>query len=142
MACRTVRRSAVVAMCAFAAMWLTSCGADSPSGESGASGTTPEQHFASGAAVTAGLNHMISTASELEAAVAVGATVGDAQAQLEVDWQQVEGTVRQNEPDIYLHVEDALGGFDAAARGGNASETTRFAVDLASAIRGYLTKHP
>ncbi|MCU1361095.1 MAG: hypothetical protein JWN99_2384 [Ilumatobacteraceae bacterium] len=126
-------------MCAFPAVVLTSCGTDT---SGAAAGTTPEQHLADGATVTAGLNHMISTASELEAAVAVGAKVDDAQAQLEVDWQQVEGTVRQNEPDVYLHVEDALAGFGSAARDGNAPETTRFAVDLASAIRGYLVDHP
>jgi hypothetical protein len=140
MACRIVRRHAVVAMCVAVAAWTTSCGASG--GVDPPVGSTPEQHLATSAAVTAGLNHMISTASELEAAVAVGARVDDARAQLEVDWQQVGTTVRQNEPDTYLDVEDALGGIDSSARDGNAPQTTRFAVDLASAIRGYLMKHP
>jgi len=56
--------------------------------------------------------------------------------------EQVEGTFRQNEPDLYLSVEEALNGIGQSAGAGNAADTVRFATDLTTATTAYLTKHP
>lgn len=123
---------------------LAACGSDSDSSSSTAEvgATTPEQHVADAATVRAGLGNMSTTAQEIAATVAGGTKVSDAQDQLEVDWKEVEGVINQDEPDMYLQVEEDLGGIDRAAKDGDAAETTRFATDLASLIDTYLAKTP
>jgi hypothetical protein len=138
---RSRRRHIVVALALLSFGGVAACSSDSTSSTSVAA-TAPEEHIADDAAVVAGLHNMVETASAIETSVAAGSSVDDAQDQLEVDWQQVEGTVRQNEPDTYLRIEDDLGGLDTSARDGDSAETTRFSSDLAAAIADYLTKHP
>jgi hypothetical protein len=135
------RHSAATAV-VVALLALTACGSDSAPTASGPAATAPEQHIADDATVTAGLGRMATTAATITATVAAGTKVDDAQAQLEVDWQQVEGAVRQNEPDLYLVFEEDLGAIDKAARDGDAAATTKAAGDLASVAASYLTKHP
>lgn len=140
MATLSPRRAAAAGL--LAVLSLAACGSDAETADSQPVTTSPEEHIADDADVTAGLGRMTAIAATISATVASGDQVDDAQDQLEVDWQLVEGTVRQNEPDMYLQIEDDLGGLDKAARDGDAAETARFADDLAGAIAGYLAAHP
>jgi hypothetical protein len=119
-----------------------SCGSDDSSSATTTPVTSPEEHLADDAAVTAGLARMTATAASIAATVASGTKVDDAQDQLEVDWKQVEGTFKANEPDLYLSVEEALNGIGEAASAGNAADTARFVADLETATTAYLAKHP
>lgn len=132
------RRAVVVVV--LGGFGLAACGSDTP--ESDTVTTSPEEHLADDATVTAGLARMTSTADTIAATVAAGTAVDDAQDQLEVDWQLVEGTFRANEPDLYLQVEEELGGIDTAARDGNAADVARFTGELTTVVASYLAKHP
>jgi hypothetical protein len=139
-----VRRSALsLLIVASLGITATACGSDSKKSTSTTTpATSPEEHIADDAAVTAGLGRMLATATKIAGSVAAGTKVTDAQDQLEADWSQVEGTFRQNEPDMYLSVEESLTGIGPAASGGNAADTAKFAAALATTVQSYLAKHP
>ena len=104
--------------------------------------TSPEEHQADDATVTAGLGRMVKTADTVAATVATGTKVTDAAEQLEADWSQVEGTVKTNEPDTYLAIEDAITSLDTAASDGDTATAAKAAASLSTAIAAYLAKHP
>lgn len=135
----TRRHLAVAFVAAGLAFTAASCGSDK---KSEPVTTSPEDHIADDATVTAGLARMTATATKIATTVASGTKVSDAKDQLEVDWKEVEGRFKQNEPDLYLSVEEALGGIDIAAADGDTEQTARFAGDLGTAVASYLTKHP
>ena len=121
---------------------LGGCSSDSKSTSTTAAVTSPEEHLADDATVTAGLGRMVTTAGKVATTVAGGTKVSDAGDQLETDWSQVEGTVKANEPDTYLAIEDAITALDTAAADGDATATAKASTDLSTAIATYLTKHP
>jgi hypothetical protein len=98
---------------------------------------SPESRIATDAEVTAGLMALKGVAATV-AAAPDGDTAKQAAAGLEAVWEPVEGTVKKNEPDLYLDIEDSfqrMGSGDLAnARKG------RQALD--SAVDAYLAKHP
>jgi hypothetical protein len=124
---------------------LGACGSDDDSSagaESTTAATRPEDHKADDATVTRGLTAMTESATKIATEVAGGTKIADAKDQLEADWKEVEGTFKDNEPDLYLSVEEAIGGIGKAAGEGNSADTARFAADLGKAISDYLAKHP
>jgi hypothetical protein len=135
-------RSSAAAAALVALLALTACGSDSDSDGSQPAATSPEEHIADDATVTAGLGRMATTAAAIQGQVAAGTAVDDAQDQLEADWQQVEGTVRQNEPDMYLEFEEDLGAIDRAAAAADADATNTSVAALATVTASYLAKHP
>ena len=106
---------------------------DSKSTSTTAAVTSPEEHLADDATVTAGLGRMVTTAGNVATTVAGGTKVSDAGDQLETDWSQVEGTVKANEPDIYLAIEDAITALDTAAPTGYTAATAKASTDLSTA---------
>lgn len=143
MALFSSRSTSAAAAALVALLTLTACGSDSDADSStDPAVTSPEDHIADDAAVTAGLGRMARTAATIASTVAAGTKVEDAQDQLEVDWQQVEGTVRQNEPDMYLEFEEDLGAIDKAAAAADATATAESIADLATVTASYLAKHP
>jgi hypothetical protein len=135
-------RTSAAAAALVALLALTACGSDSDSNGSEPAVTSPEDHIADDATVTAGLDRMGRTAAEIQAKVGLGTEIDDAQDQLEVDWQQIEGTVRQNEPDMYLEFEEDLGAIGKAAADADAAATGKSIGDLATVTASYLVKHP
>ena len=104
--------------------------------------TSPEEHQADDAAVTAGLGRMVASSAAITAKVAAGSKVTDAADQLEADWSEVEGTVKTNDPDTYLAIEDGITSLDTAAKDGDATGALKASTALSTAIAGYLVKHP
>src|SRR6478609_5683783 len=107
---------------------LGGCSSDSKSTSTTAAVTSPEEHLADDATVTAGLGRMVTTAGTVSTTVAGGTKVSDAGDQLE--------------PDIYLSIEDAITALDTAAADGDAAATAKASTDLSTAIANYLAKHP
>jgi hypothetical protein len=52
-------------------------------------------------------------------------------------WQPIEGTVKRNEPDVYLDVEDSF----ELLSSGDSGDARRGARRLDQAIDAYLAKH-
>jgi iron uptake system EfeUOB component EfeO/EfeM len=122
---------------------IASCGSDAKkSTVTTVAGTTPEEHQADDAAVSAGLSKMVATATAVSASVAAGTKVTDAGDQLEANWSDVEGAVKTNDANTYLAIEDAMTAIDTAGKDGDAAGTAKASGNLTTAISGYLADHP
>ncbi len=53
-------------------------------------------------------------------------------------WQPIEGTVKKNEPDIYLDIEDSFQRMES----GDLANAKKGAAAMATAVDAYLAKHP
>jgi hypothetical protein len=102
--------------------------------EAGEEEGSPESHIAPDAAVAAGLKRL----KGVGATVATAGGGGDARDAVEKVWQPIEGTVKRNEPDLYLDVEDS---FELLANG-DTGDAKRGAQRLGQAVDAYLAKHP
>src|SRR4029079_10422553 len=82
-------------------------GADGASSSSDEDEGSPESHIAPDAEVTAGLAALKTVGDRI--AAAPGGTASKALSKgLEPVWQPIEGTVKKNEPDLYLDIEDSF----------------------------------
>jgi hypothetical protein len=95
---------------------------------------SPESHIAPDAEVATGLKRLKGVAATV-AAAGGGREARDA---VEKVWQPIEGTVKRNEPDLYLEVEDS---FELLSAGG-AAKAQQGEQRLDQAIDAYLAKHP
>ena len=145
---RTLRGRLVLGAVMVAASGaLGACGGDESDGAASTAATStattaeaaaaPEDRIAPAAEVGAGLVKLKGVAASV-AGAADGAAAKDAAEGLEPVWQPIEGTVKKNEPDLYLDVEDSFqrlesGSLDNAKKGAQALNT---------AVDAYLAKHP
>jgi hypothetical protein len=118
----------------------TSTGAES-SDEEGQAGTE-EYVIVPDSEVTAGLGEL----QRMGAAVVVAATAGNAKT-AEVDsmyekWGTFEGTIKQNEVELYLTLEDSLAGLRAAADKNDGPAAKTAMASFTEAADAYLAKHP
>ena len=98
---------------------------------------SPESHIAPDAEVTAGLKALKGVGDNVAASANGDASKETAEG-LEEVWEPIEGTVKKNEPDLYLEIEDSFqrmssGDLDNAKKGAAAMQT---------AVDDYLAKHP
>jgi hypothetical protein len=143
---RTLRGRLVLGAAAVAAsVALGACGGDDGDSAGSSSATTataqataaPEDTIAPDAAVSAGLVQLKAVGAKV-AGAASGEEAKDVAEGLEPVWRPIEGTVKKNEPDLYLDVEDSFqrlesGDLDNAKKGARA---------LSTAIDSYLANHP
>jgi hypothetical protein len=98
---------------------------------------SPESHIAPAAEVTAGLTALKGVGDKVS-----GSADGDASKEaaegLETVWRPIEGTVKKNEPDIYLDIEDSFQRMES----GDLDNAKKGAAAMQSAVDDYLAKHP
>ena len=112
-------------------------GADTASSDEDEDEGSPESHIAPDAEVTAGLA-ALKTVGDKVAGAPGGAAAKLASKGLEPVWQPIEGTVKKNEPDIYLDIEDSFQRMES----GDAANAKKGAAAMATAVDAYLAKHP
>ncbi len=114
-------------------------GADSASSGSGSGEDegSPESHIAPDAEVTAGLGKLKGVGDAV-AATGSGAASKAAAEGLEPIWQPIEGTVKKNEPNLYLDIEDSFQRMES----GDLDNAKKGAAALQTAVDAYLAKHP
>jgi len=112
-------------------------GADSASSGSSDDEGSPESHIAPDAEVTAGLA-ALKTVGDKVASTPGGAASKLASKGLEPVWQPIEGTVKKNEPDLYLDIEDSFQRMES----GDLANAKKGAQSMATAVDAYLAKHP
>jgi len=61
---------------------------------------------------------------------------------VEVSWASYEGTIKQNEVEMYLAFEDALAAMQKAVKAGNKADITTAKTKFATTAQTYLAKHP
>jgi hypothetical protein len=148
---RTLRGRVVPgAVMLAASVALGACGGGDENDGAGASATTtatststasstaaPEDHIAPDAQVATGLVSLKAVGAKA-AAAADGDAAKAAAEGLEPVWQPIEGTVKKNEPDLYLEVEDSFQRLES----GNLANAKKGAQALNTAVDAYLAKHP
>jgi len=112
----------------------TTQGSGEDEGQSGDDSGSPESRIAPDAQVTAGLKRL----KGVGAAVAAAGGGDEARDAVEKVWQPIEGTVKRNEPDLYLDVEDSF----ELLSSGDAGKAKQGSQRLDQAIDAYLAEHP
>ena len=127
---------------------VSACGDDSASSNSATTAASsdetgsPEDLIVPDSEVTAGLNQSITDMNALADGVADG-TATDAQfEEIHEGWESYEGTVKQNDVDAYLALEDALSSMQGAVSDKDVEAAASAAGDFESAAQGYLAAHP
>ena len=146
---RTLRgRFALVAALLATSVALAACGGDD-SDSAGSSSTavsdatttqeaaSPEETIAPDAEVGAGLVKLKGVAERVADAPDAGASKSAAEG-LEPVWEPIEGTVKKNEPDLYLDIEDSFQRMES----GDLDNAKQGAQSMATAVDAYLAKHP
>jgi hypothetical protein len=97
----------------------------------------PEDVLAPDAEVATGLGQLVKVAEDVsrqqDPAASRKASDG-----LEPVWMKVEGTVKKNEPDLYVTIEEDL----SLLGSGEAAKTKSGAAEMAKTVDAYLAKHP
>jgi iron uptake system EfeUOB component EfeO/EfeM len=137
-------RFALVAAMVAMTVALGACGGDdNDSGASSSDAATtqaaasPEDTIAPDAVVGAGLVKLKGVAERV-ADASDGETSKEAAERLETVWKPIEGTVKKNEPDLYLDVEDSFERLSS----GDLDNAKQGEQDLTKAVNAYLAKHP
>jgi len=137
---RTGRRLAVAAMLAVV-LPFSACSSDDDAADSGPTTTSPEQKISSDAEVAAGLAQMQTLVDDLEAAGPDTAKAAAARDAMTPIWLGIEGTIKKNEPDIYVDIEDSMSLLSASVEGDEEKGATGIA-DIRTSITDYLAKYP
>src|SRR5581483_11220138 len=137
---RSVWRMAAVLLALTTA--VTACGSGG-GGNSKESKEAPEAHQAPAAQVTAGLGQIKDLAARVSAAAAADAKSAKALDEgIEPAWNQIEGTVRTNDSDLYLRFEDDFAALSKAASAGDGPKAEQTSADISDAVQSYLAKFP
>jgi hypothetical protein len=119
------------------------CSSGGGSGNAKESNEAPEAHHAPAAQVTAGLTKIGDLADRISAAAAADAKSAKTLDEgIEPAWNQIEGTVRANDQDLYLRFEDDFAALSKAASAGDGAKARQASADIAGAIKSYRAKFP
>jgi hypothetical protein len=138
-------RASVVAGVAATAMMLAACSSSgtssrTPAGTGGstASSLAPEDITTTAAAVSDGLAKLVVLSKDIATRTARSSDDGKEAAEgLEPLWRPIEGTVKKNDADTYLSIEDAFAGLES----GNSAQAATAAADLSRAVTSYVAKY-
>ena len=141
-------RSAI-ALVAGLSLTVASCGDDNDNesavtvaAATGATGAPEEEgghQIVDDATVTAGL---ATTGSILTSGAATPDTAETVWDEAHESWETYEGTIKQNMPESYLAMEDALAAYRSAAEAGDTAGLSKAAGDFQTSADAYLAAFP
>ncbi|MGH4026296.1 MAG: hypothetical protein ACRDRV_17110 [Pseudonocardiaceae bacterium] len=143
----TIRRwlSGVLVVLAVPAVGLTAvagCSGDS-SAPAGPATQAPEDQLTTPAAVTAGMRTIDRLAKGIAASAGTDrARAKDLADQIEPEWQPIEGTVKHNDQDSYLAMEDSFAVLEHSAQNGDATAAAKGAKSVSTTVQEYLSRYP
>ena len=94
------------------------------------------------AQVTAGLNQAITDMHSLADGVANGTATDGQFEQVHEGWEAIEGTIKQNNPEAYLGLEDALAAMQKAIKDKDAAAAKSAASDFEADATAYIAENP
>ena len=140
---RVVFVAAAVSLMAMACSSDSKTATTSSSASSSTSSAAPEDVRAPAAAVATGLKSIKTIADSIAAAAGSDKVAAKAEVdKIEPVWQEIEGTVKANDPDAYITFEDSFAVLGTAADDGDAAKAHQGADDVAKAVDAYLAKYP
>jgi hypothetical protein len=103
----------------------------------------PEDQRTTAAAVAEGMRKIDQIAQGIaESAGTDKARAASLAEQIEPAWQPIEGTVRSNDQDAYIAMEDNFAVLDKAVEAGDAADAAKGAAAISATVRAYLVKYP
>ncbi|MDX6216266.1 MAG: hypothetical protein QOG99_1850 [Frankiales bacterium] len=123
---------------------LTGCSSSSNSTAPAptSSSPAPEAVTTSAAAVQTGLNKIVGLAASIKGQIGVGSRAKSLDAGIEPIWATIEGTVKKNDSDSYLALEDAFAVLQDAVKAGDASQAAAGDDAVSKAVTAYLARFP
>jgi hypothetical protein len=102
----------------------------------------PQSQPASAADVATGLRKIDQLAKDIAASAGTDKTKATSlDSQVEPTWATIEDTVKQNDQNIYLTMEDNFAVLEKAADDGDAAAATKGSAAISSAVQAYLAKY-
>jgi hypothetical protein len=128
---------------AVAVMGLAAGCSDNGGGSSGTPATRPEDRRVTNAEVTTGLAQLQTQVDQAARSAGSDAAAAKTQADTAFEtWEGIEGTIKNNEQDLYLRFEDALSDVRTGSRDDDAAKAQRGAADIRATSGEYLANHP
>ncbi len=124
------------------ALLLTGCGSDDAASPSSSATPAPEDVTTSPAAVKTGLTQLVAIAEGITANVSDKTKATAGYESIEPVWSTIEGTVKQNDADAYLALEDAFSLLKNAAENGDSTKAASGSDAVKATVTGYLAKYP
>jgi phage tail sheath gpL-like len=138
-------RTASLALVAISVVGLAACssgGGTSAGPTSATSAVAAPERPATAADVATGMRKIDQIAKQIaETAGTDKARAVSLDGQIEPIWKQIEDTVKQNDQDTYLAMEDSFAVLEKAADEGNAGEAAKGSAAVTSAVQPYLAKY-
>ena len=137
------RRSVWRTSAVLVALTIAGVACGSGGGKDKESNDAPESHQAPAAQVTAGLGKIGGIVGQISATAGTDPKSAKAlDGGIEPAWQQIEGTVRTNDKDLYIRFEDDFAALSKAASAGDGAKAQQSAADVADAVKTYLARYP
>jgi hypothetical protein len=140
----TIRwRSASLMLVAISVGGLAGCSSGGASAAtSPTSAAAAPERSATAAEVAANMSKIEQVAKQVAKSAGTNkAEAASLDAQIEPLWKPIEGTVRLNDQDTYLAMEDGFAVLEKAADEGNAAAAAEGAAGITSAVQPYLAKY-
>ena len=144
---RAAKATAAAALLAGLGLASTACSSTNVDTSAGApgttAGTTPTYEIVPDAVVTKGLTEVRRLAADAKVAQATDKAKAQALAtQMYDTWFTFEGTVRKNEKDQYLQMEDGLAAIKSGIEKDDAAKIAKGIADLEEGASNYTKAHP
>jgi hypothetical protein len=137
-----IARTLIVAGALTVPIGLVACGSDSASESSSRETESAGHEVVPDSEVTAGLAELQKLGATAVANVAAGqGSMSDLDA-MEAKWASFEGTIKQNQVDLYLTMEDNLANLRSAVKDGDRTAAAAAMAGLSEASAAYLARHP
>jgi hypothetical protein len=136
---RRVLGSTLLLSCALV---LTACGGSDTASPGTSSSPAPEDITTSPAAVKTGLDKIVTIAADIRANVADKTKATAGYESIEPIWETIEGTVKKNDSDAYLALEDAFALLKNAAERADATLAASGSDAVSKTVTAYLAKFP
>jgi hypothetical protein len=138
----TRRLMTLVTLCVLLSM-SAACSKSSPKQGASDSSPVPEEQRASAAEVATGLRQIDETAKGIaEKAGSDKAAAQQLEKQIEPAWQKIEGTIKSNDPDVYITFEDNFALLGVASEDGDAAKARTASETVSRTVSDYLAKYP
>jgi hypothetical protein len=141
----TIRwRRASLMLVAISVVALPSCssGVGTSAAPSGTSAAAVPQRPATAAEVATNMRKIEQIAQQVSQSAGTNkAKAVSLDAQIEPLWRPIEATVRLNDQDTYLALEDGFAALEQAANEGNAAAAAKGSAGITSTVQAYLAKY-
>src|SRR6478609_2363227 len=136
-----MRRAIPALVLVLTGLLMSGCSDDAPGSGSSSQSPAPEEITTDAATVASGLHRIKDLASSIETSISDSSRATELDGQIEPIWATIEGTVKGNDPDIYIALEDAFAVLEEAAADGDATKAASGSDAVSDAVTEYLGEY-